>query len=189
MRRMCSDVLLCYGAEDSFSNTVGIYPGLSELQMTDYLLSNIRKFFFCLEREDVSLNKFWSDLLKSLWHFYSTNLVSYSNAQIFGELKGFPAQVPQVLCAAQRRTTAEGSAKWREPVTSLKMLLQRFSPVRRLLWSAVGRPVCRTATGREPLLQHVIKLWKHWLCTEMGSLSPKNTVNLSFCYEAGFILL
>lgn len=132
------NVQWCYEAEDYFSNTVWIYPGLFELKMTDYLLSNIRKFFFCLEREDVSLNKFWSDLLKSLWHFYSTNLVSYSNAKIFGELKRFPVQVPEVLCAGQRRTAAEGSVRWREPVVTWKTLLQRWVPVRRLLGSAVG---------------------------------------------------
>ena len=43
--------------------------------------------FSYVYRQDINLNRFWSDLLKSFWHFYSTNLVSCSNVKISRKLK------------------------------------------------------------------------------------------------------
>lgn len=98
--------------------------------------------FSCVWRESLSLKRFWSDLLKSFWHFYNVSLVSYSNMKICRELKSHSLTLCLGTwdCSAILRTAAEITAKWLQSTVSLKMMSQSFLPVNSMLLSNVGKP-------------------------------------------------
>lgn len=98
--------------------------------------------FYCIWRESLSLKRFWSDLLKSFWHFYKISLVSHSNMKIFRELKSH--SLIHCLgtwdCSAMLRTAAEIAEKWLQSTMSLKMMSQSCLPVNSMLVSNMGKP-------------------------------------------------
>lgn len=124
-----------------FKNKFG--PVWTHPELFEFIISLVSLWnFSCVWRRNLSLKRFWSDLLKSFWHFYNMSLVPYSNMKIFRELKTHSLihSLGTWDCSAMLRTAAKITTKWLQSTVSWKIISQGFLPVSSILLSNMGKP-------------------------------------------------